>query len=142
MRSGEAPSSAVVLDLDFRVPNGIADILGTVSSRLAQRELFLHSRFLADDSLFRPFLSFDDAVLEQRIPGRDRAIHRLTLDLNGFTAQANLLVHRRFDNVAAYPHATMAHIALADTKLLLVNRNHLLSSGGCRRPTWRGGSLG
>ena len=127
--SGETPASAVVLDLDFRVPHGIADILRTVRSRFAQRELFLHARFLADHSLFCPFLSFDDAVLEQRIPGRDGAVHGLTLDLNGFAMQANLFVHRRFDNVAAYPHATMAHIALADTKLFFVNRNHLLSSG-------------
>jgi hypothetical protein len=58
------PASAIVLDLNFRVPNGIADILGTVSGRFAQRELFLHPGFLADDSFLCAFLSFNDAVLE------------------------------------------------------------------------------
>ena len=122
--------------------HGIANVLRTVISRLAQGELFLHSRVLSDHSLFRPFLGFDDAVLEQRIFGRDRAIHGLALDLNRFTSQANLLIHWRFDNVAADPNATVAHIAFADTKLLLVNRNDFLGSGGCGRPARSGGSLG
>ena len=45
------PASTIVLDLDFRVPNGIADILGTVRCRFAQRELFLHARFLTQQPL-------------------------------------------------------------------------------------------
>ena len=44
----------IVLDLNFRVPNSIADILGTVSSRFAQRKLFLHPGFLAGDSFLCP----------------------------------------------------------------------------------------
>ena len=62
--SGEGPSSALVLDLDFGMPHGIADILRTVIGRFAQREFFLHSRFLRHYSFFCPFLSLDDAVLE------------------------------------------------------------------------------
>ena len=45
------PASAIVLDLDFRMPNGIADILGTIRCRFAQRELFLHARFLTQQPL-------------------------------------------------------------------------------------------
>ena len=59
-------------------------------------------------------------------------VHGLTLDLNGFVMQANLLVHRRFDNIAPYPHSTMAHISLADTKLFFANWDHLLSAGKLR----------
>ena len=137
--SGKAASSAVILDLDFGMAHGIANILGAIIGRFAQGELFLHPRVLSDHSLFRPFLSFDDAILEQLISGRDRAIHGLAIDLNGFTSQTNLLINWRFDYVTADPHATEAHIAFTDTKLLLVNRNDFLSSGGCGRPTWRGG---
>ena len=85
--SGKAASSALILDLDFGMAHGIANVLRTVISRLAQGELFLHSRVLSDHSLFRPFLGFDDAVLEQRIFGRDRAINGLALDLDRLTAQ-------------------------------------------------------
>jgi hypothetical protein len=106
-RSDEIPASAVVLDLDFGMPHGIANILRPVRRRFAQRELFLHTRLLGDHSLFCPFLSLDDAILEQLISGRDRAIHGLTLDLNGFATQAYLLIYWRFDNIAAYPDATM-----------------------------------
>jgi hypothetical protein len=45
------PASAIVLDLDFHMPNGIADILGTIRCRFAQRELFLHARFLTQQPL-------------------------------------------------------------------------------------------
>jgi hypothetical protein len=108
--------------------HGIANILRTVIGRFAQRELLLHPRILSHHSLFCPLLGLDYAILEQRLSGRHRAIHGLALNLNGFTTQADLLIHWRFDNVAAYPHATMAHIAFADPNLFFVNRNDFLSS--------------
>jgi hypothetical protein len=60
--TGEPPS-AIVLDLDFHMPNGIliswvrsAAVLRSVSSSFTRVSL--------PNSLFRPLLSFNDAVLE------------------------------------------------------------------------------
>jgi hypothetical protein len=142
MSVAAATRPAVVLDLDFGMPHSIANILRTVIGRFSQGEFFLNSSLLRDYSFFCPLLGFDDAILEQLIYRRDRAIYGLTLNLNGFAPQADLLIHWRFDNVAAYAHAPMAHIAFADTKLFFVNRNHFLSSCGRGCHTRRGGSLG
>lgn len=74
----------------------------------------------------------DDAILEQRLSRRDRAIHWTAFDLNGFVTEIDLLIDRRFDDIAAYSNAAVADVALADPKLLFVNWSHFV------RPGWRG----
>ena len=70
----EGPSSALIFNLEI-LHGAPGTLMAWVRSSVVLRraELFLHSRFLSDHSLFRPFLGLDDAVLDKpRIFGRDR----------------------------------------------------------------------
>jgi hypothetical protein len=71
-----------------------------------------------ETAAFGALLRFDDAILEQRLSVRDRAIRWKTLDLNRLIAEINLLIDRRFDDdIAAYTHPAVADIALAEAVL-------------------------
>jgi hypothetical protein len=54
---------------------------------------------------------------------RHAAVDRPPLDLDVLLVEPDLLLHRRFDNIAAYSHAATADLALADPQLLLINRD-------------------
>jgi hypothetical protein len=66
---------------------------------------------------------------------------RTTLDVDALVAQADLLLHRGLDRVAAHPYPAAPDLALADEQPLLDERDHLLSASkalgcgpGLRRP--------
>ncbi len=89
----------------------------SVASRWAN---FLHhARFLADNRLLARGTGLDDALPEERLVSyTNRAIYRVTLNLDALLAEPHLLFHRAFDYVGADAHCTLYHLTLTDLQTL------------------------
>src|SRR3954451_17793212 len=122
-----AASGALVLDLDLGLAYRVAHRLGEGVGLLAQPDLLDHPRLLVDDRLLAALGGRNLLLLEHVVAGLDRALDRAALDLDPLLAQADLLLDRALDDVAAHPHPAAADLALADPDLLLDDRNCLLA---------------
>ena len=74
------------------------------------------------------FFGFDHPILKHGIGRTHWAIDRLTLDLDAFVPQIDLLADGLFDHIAANPHATVIDVTLADAQLLFIDRDNLVLS--------------
>ena len=128
LAADRAATLALILVLDLSVPHAVPDVLRTILGRLRSVSSSLTLASFETDGFLGALLGLDNPVLEHRFSSSDRAIDRTPLDLNGFAVKANLLIDRRFDDIAADADPTVAHVALADPQLFLGNRNHLV---GC-----------
>ena len=137
---GTAAYTTGILQLHYGV-NAWAGLVigiaaGTLVGVLADHNLFLHARLLADYRLLGMFLGFDHPILKHGVARAHRTVDRFPLNLDGFVPQINLLADRRFDHVAANPHPAVIDVALAHAQLLFIDGDDLVFSlrhGGRRR---------
>ena len=104
-RLPHTPGGALILDVYFRAADRVGHGPCFIFGGLLQRDLFFDPCLFADFRLLGMFFSFDHPILKHGIAGAHRTIDRLTLDLDAFIPQIHLLADRRFDHVAANPHA-------------------------------------
>src|SRR3954453_18582299 len=117
-----------LLDLDLGAADLVAHRRRVLLGPLLERDLLDHARLLADLGLLGGLGHLDGALLEGRLGllGAELAVDPLALRLDVLLAQADLLLDRPLDDVAADPHPAAHDLALADLELLLDHRHGLL----------------
>src|SRR3954451_22558716 len=117
-----------LLDLDLGAADLVAHRRRVLFGPLLERDLLDHARLLADLGLLGGLGHLDGALLEGRLGllGAELAVDPLALGLDVLLAQADLLLDRPLDDVAADPHPAAHDLALADLELLLDHRHGLL----------------
>ena len=123
----------LVLDFDLRAAHLIVDRLGEVLDGFLDRHFFNNASFLADHRTLRTLGRFNRAVAERICRDIHGPIYRATIDRDTLVRKFNLLLNRRFYDVAAHTDTAIVDFPLSNRELLVHNRDHLNHIAARRR---------
>jgi hypothetical protein len=113
-----------LLHIDLCVPNGIANVFGTLRSFLTDHDLLYDASRLSDDSLFRKFLDFDYIVARVSEFGLCcGAIHGPTLNADVILCEVDAFFDRPFDHARIDTYTASQYSALPDLQFFIYDGN-------------------